>query len=200
MVLAALLDVEQHRTSGTSCRDWREFAVPPNGGVSSRVSEGRGWLRSDLKHAAAALTAAMVIAAACPLHVSWFQTLALACHLEHLHLRIRRNRQLCSTAAYPMDALDELRAIDRMCGCVLVSLCARFSRDCSCRRTWSIQEHIVKTHVPGSRNARGLCKSGYTVSLICHVRPLFHRETGLFQKNDDAQKSRFCANPCVVTS
>ena len=75
---------------------------------------------------AATLTAAMVIAAACRLHVSWFQTLALACHLEHLHLRIRRNRQLCSTAAYPMDALDELRAMDRMCGCVLVSLCARF--------------------------------------------------------------------------
>ena len=37
-------------------QNWREFAVPPNGGVSSRVSEGRGWLRSDLKHAAAALT------------------------------------------------------------------------------------------------------------------------------------------------
>ena len=121
-------------------QNWREFAVPPNGGVSSRVSEGRGWLRSDLKHAAAALTAAMVIAAACPLHVSWFQTLALACHLEHLHLRSRlvEPRQLCSTSAYPMDALDELRAMDCMCGCVLVSLCARFSRDCSCRRTWSI--------------------------------------------------------------
>ena len=69
---------EKHRAAGMLCRLAIEFSVPPNDGVSSRVLEGRGRAGSSVpKHATAAFTAAMIIAAACALHVWVFQTFAL---------------------------------------------------------------------------------------------------------------------------
>ena len=120
----------QHGVAFASTWNEVDFADAAVEGFSSRGNVGRARRGSRSWSSAAASDPALVSAPGRRLLVSLFQTLGSTCHLDGLHLRSRRILQLCSTAAYSLDAPGELCAMDRMRACVLVALHARFLRDC----------------------------------------------------------------------
>jgi hypothetical protein len=81
--------------------------------------------------------------------------LRLACHMDGLHLCIRRFLHAQSTSAYHLEALNELRTMSCMRACIHVALPARFSRFAPVpnggpSRSWAQNAHAV--HPEGARS------------------------------------------------
>ena len=89
--------------------------------------------------------------------------LRLACHMDGLHLCIRRFLHAHLTSAYRLEALNGLHTMACMRACVLVALPARFSRGCSCAARWLVP-FMVSTRMCRAAGTRAVCVK---VSMQC---------------------------------
>lgn len=137
-------------------RQWQKRGVAAAVCISARSNVGRARHASQSRKRAAASKTPIVFACRCPWNARLFETFARDALLDGLHLFIRRICRLRPCRKISPEALDEQLQMGCMRARVLVALCARFSRGCSCAKRWPVP-FMVSNRMCRTPRMRALC-------------------------------------------